>query len=141
MATSVISPTIPITNSPALQSVAAEALRERRLRFETINKQDDTFRSQNDNLPSDNHAVAAVQARLIADESLVNPADLFLAQLLSQQELPGEVNADDFLSLTLDNATLSQPEVLAAIDQPQFADFYAATPTRYGVPIVQSLLV
>lgn len=141
MATSVISPTLPVTSAPALQSGAAEALRQRRLRFESISQLEDAFRARNDNLPSDNRGVAAVQARIIADESLVNPADLFLAQLLSQQELPGTVNADDFLSLTLDNATLSQPEVLAAIDQPQFADYYAATPTRYGVPIVQSLLV
>lgn len=136
----VLTPVIPITSSPAIENVAAAALRDRRLRIETIRELEDTFRADNDNLPGDNSALARVQAAIFAGTLPVSSGNLFLAQLLGQQSLLEDQDAA-FLSLDLGIGTFSQPSVVSALSQPQFYNFYGVATNRYGLPIVQSLLV
>lgn len=136
----VLTPVIPITSSPAIENVAAAALRDRRLRIETIRELEDTFRADNDNLPGDNSTLARVQAALFTGTLSISSGNLFLAQLLGQQSLL-ESNDADFLSFNFDVSTFSQPAVTAALNQPQFYNSYAVATNRYGLPIVQSLLV
>lgn len=133
-----LQPVLPISPSPAIENVAAAALRERRLRLEAIARLEENFRAGNDNLPGDNRSVAAVEAALFADTLPVSATDLFLAQLLAQQ-IPGE--SGSLVPLSIDAAALAQPGVASAFGSAPYLNFYSQPITPYGVPVVQNFLV